>query len=538
MQNTVSHSILRQLEARDIPRIYQVPGESFLGLLDALHDSKICVVTAKQEAGAGFMALTEARLTGRAGVVMVTRGPGAANLSVALHTAHQDATPLVAFVGLIPTSDRDKESFQEFDPRAWFGSNTKAVMILDDPDSSGERVARAFDLAQAGRPGPVVVGLPEERLREVTANQQIFPPIRTKELQPLLEDMAQVRAAFESAERPVFVIGGDGWDRASASQLRRIAETISVPVVADFRAHDNYPHSSGAWVGSLGFKRSAAAASAYDEADLVCYLGTMRSDVMSDGYALGQRAPRTFIVTQDADLYSRVGGAGEHFVLSNSAWLASFESAPLPQSSVREARLLHLRAEYVRWSTPSKLEGQELTLESIYGVLNRVLPAETIYTLGAGNYALAAQRYLHHEVPHSLIGPRNGAMGMGVPAAVAATLASPERTIVALAGDGCFSMNGIELATLASTEARALVFVIDNGGYGTIRSHQEREFPGRYLGTSLSNPDFASLGRSYGLDAFTFETLDDLEYQVTQALSSSNSTLFHLKLPQLDPSCR
>ncbi|WP_449276994.1 thiamine pyrophosphate-binding protein [Leucobacter sp. GX24907] len=538
MPNTVARSIVRQLEAREVPRIYQVPGESFLGLLDALHDSPIRLVTARQEGGAGFMALAEGRLTGRAGVAMVTRGPGAANLSIAIHTAYQDATPLVAFVGLIPTSDRDKEAFQEFDPRAWFGSTTKAVMILDDPDSAGESVARAFDLAEAGRPGPVVIGLPEERLREATDVQDVFPAIRVQPLRPTPEGIAEVRVAFERAERPVFVIGGDDWNRESATQLRRIAEAMSVPVVSDFRAHDNHPHSSAAWVGSLGFKRSEAAAAAYEEADLVCYLGAVRSDVMSDGYTLGRNAPRTYIVTKDPDLRARVGGAGAHFTMSTTDWMTALEAEALPASAARADRLSALRESYVRWSTPPQPESDELTPESIYGVLAQVLPDDSIFTLGAGNYALAAQRYLHHEVPRSLVGPRNGAMGMGMPAAVAASLVFPERTVVALAGDGCFGMNGTELASLASVEGRALVFILDNGGYGTIRSHQEREFPGRRVGTTLVNPDFAALGRAYGLDAWTFTTLDGFAERLAAAVSSRRSTVFHLRIPQLPPSAK
>ncbi|MEJ6488217.1 thiamine pyrophosphate-binding protein [Leucobacter sp. USCH14] len=535
MTDTVASTIVTHLEARSISRVYQVPGESFLGLLDALHDSSIRLVTARQEGGAGFMALAEARLTGHAGVVAVTRGPGAANASIAIHTAYQDCTPLVVFVGLISTNVRDLESFQEFSLASWFGSTAKAVFTLDNPESAAERVARAFEIAESGRPGPVVIGLPEEVL--------VAPVARARDLEPAERPAAQFREdalaaavdALDAAERPVFVVGGDGWTGESAQRLRELAERAEIPVVSDFRSHDAFPHSSPVWVGSLGFGRNDGAADAYGNADLVCYLGTTRRDVLSDEYTLGGGEAVTIVVGPDADLLGHEGRTSLHYVAHPGDWLSSM--AQLRDGSPeRRARVQRERAAYVDWSTPAESRaGEDAWRGEVFGTMQRLLPDDAIITAGAGNYVIGALRYLHHEQPRTFVGPRNGAMGMGVPAAVAATLVHPDRTVVGLAGDGCFGMNGQELATLQATGGRAVILVVDNSGYGTIRSHQERHFPGRPSGTSLTNPDYALLARAHGIEAHRIDDVADFSSAFEQALSSERSTLIWLHLAPVVP---
>lgn len=538
--STVATEIARQITVRGIPRIYHVPGESFLGLLDALRDEQSRLIVARNEGGAGFMALAEARVTGRTGVAMVTRGPGAANVAIGIHTAYQDATPLVVFVGLIPVADRDRESFQEFDLRAWFGSTAKSVMVLDHPESAAERVARAFDIAQSGRPGPVVIGLPEDLLTVSVPESAALPPKRTPPRRLRDEEATAFVDRLAAAERPAFVVGGDSWDRDAASALRGLAERLAIPVVSDFRAHDAFPHSSTAWVGSLGYGRNDGARRAYDEADLLVYLGTARKDVLSDGFVLGDGAADVVVVNPDPDLHEHTGRIDAHIISRPGEWLhdvaaaASAAGPASPAPASREDRLAELRASYLEWSRPRPENPADVSRETVFGTLQERLPDDAIITVGAGNYVIGALRYLHHETPRSFIGPRNGAMGLGVPGAIAASLAHPNRTVVALAGDGCFGMNGQELATLTMFGGRALVLLLDNGGYGTIHAHQERSFPDRPAGTYLENPDFAAIARAHGLVAHRIERIDEFGPLVEEALAAPGSTFFHIVLPRIN----
>ena len=535
MASSVAQVIANQIEQHGVERVYQVPGESFLGLLDALRDSPVQLITARQEGGAGWMALAEGRLTGRAGVAMVTRGPGAANAQIAIHTAYQDATPLVMFVGLIPVSDRDRESFQEFDPRAWFGSTAKAVMVIDHPDSAAERVARAFEVAESGMPGPVIIGLPEENLLRLT---EVDTVVTTKQRVALAPTSGHLNDRLNAASRPVFVVGGDFWDSSVAEHLRALAEAAHIPVVSDFRSHDAFPHSSPAWVGSLGFGRNEGARAAYHEADLVCYLGVMRTDVLSDGFALGGGEAQTIVIHPDPELHRHAGKLDLHVPLSPAEWLNSIDEAALTTSAGRAERLAKLRDHYVAWSTPQVTDAAVVDREPLFAELQRHLPTDAIVTVGAGSYAIGPLRYLRHETPRTFVGPRNGAMGAGVPAAVAASLVHPDRTVVAFAGDGCFGMNGQEIALLNTYGVKAIVFVLDNGGYQTIQLHQEHFFPGRPAGTYLNNPDYVRLAEAHGVAAHRVDTMEGFDDLFTEALASATSTLFHVVLPYIGAGSR
>lgn len=533
MTRTVADDIALQFEMKRVERVYQVPGESFLGLLNSLRDSRIQLVTARQEGGAGFMALTEARLTGRAGVALVTRGPGAANAFISVHTAYQDATPLVLGVGLIPRADRERETFQEFDIHAWFGSTAKAVMVLDNAGSAAERVARAFEIAESGRPGPVVIGLPEDML--VLPSEDARPLARQQVTPTFAAPDAVVGGAdvLLSAKKPVFVVGGDLWDNEGADLLRQVAETHAIPVVSDYRSHDAFAHSSEAWVGSLGFIKGEAALAAYRDADAICYLGITRKDVLSDGFTLGDDGSKVIVVNPDPDLFDHAGTLHHKVTATPLAWLKSFTLTDAAEQDERRSRLNELRAQYIEWSTPQPEDTNELTTENIFSVLQSALPEDSVVTVGAGNYMAGVLRYLHHETPRSFVGPRNGAMGLGVPGAVAASLVHPDRQAVVFAGDGCFGMNGQELATVAAYGGHPLVFVFDNSGYGTIQSHQERHFPGRPSGTYLSNPDYVQLAAAHGMAGHRVERLDQLEGVVRDAITNKTSTLLHLVLPKL-----
>ncbi|WP_343069240.1 thiamine pyrophosphate-binding protein [Leucobacter denitrificans] len=305
MAHSAGHLIVKQLTASGIERVYSVPGESFLDVLDGLYDSDITNVVARHEGGAAFMALAEGRLTGKPGIALVTRGPGAANAQIAIHTAYQDQTPLVLMIGLVPVADRNRESFQEFDPHAWFGSTAKKVVILDDADSAAELVDDALFTAASGRPGPVVIGLPEDVLTHLTEQEPVRPRPAASPA-PGTAQMAELKALLDRAERPLFVLGGDGWRDGTGPALAEWAAAAHVPVTTDFRAYDAIPHASSSYVGSLGYGRSDALARRFDEADLLVFVGAVRSDVLSDGYRIGFGAT-TVVVSPDASLLGHSG---------------------------------------------------------------------------------------------------------------------------------------------------------------------------------------------------------------------------------------
>lgn len=529
---SAGHLMVEQLAREGVERVYSVPGESFLDILDGLYDAPITNVVARHEGGAGFMALAEARLTGRPGVVMVTRGPGAANAMIAVHTAYQDQTPLVMFAGLIPVADRNRESFQEFDPHAWFGSTAKKVLVLDDPDSAGELVADAMRTASGGRPGPVVIGVPEDVLTFPTSVRALDPrPLPAPAISP--EAVAQVHQAISEAERPMVVIGGDGWHSGCGADLATWCAQIGVPVTSDFRAYDAIPSSSPAWVGSLGYGRSDALAAHFDEADLLLFIGAVRSDVLTDGYTRGLTS-RAIVIDPDPDLLGHADSVEMH-IQARPADIVPVLVADAPEVSGGRERLERMRAEHLVYATErptntpaSGAEDIGVDLHALMTELRERTGGEAVVTYGAGNHALWPPRYLRHERPSTLVAPRNGAMGVGVPAAVAASLVHPDRTVISIAGDGCFMMNGQEIATAVGYGAKIVVLVIDNGIFATIVEHQERHYPQRPAGTHMTNPDFALMAQSYGLHGETVRTSADIAGAVERALASPTGALLHV----------
>ena len=525
MTLSAGHLMVKQLAASGIERVYSVPGESFLDVLDGLYDSNITNVVARHEGGAGFMALAEGRLSGKPGVALVTRGPGAANAQIAVHTAYQDQTPLVLMIGLIPIADRNRESFQEFDPHAWFGSTAKKVVVLDDPDTAAELVDDALFTAASGRPGPVVIGLPEDILTHLT-ERDVVPPRRPAAPAPSTAQLVELAELMERAERPMLVLGGDSWHGGIGQQLAAWAEAAQVPVATDFRAYDAIPHSSPAYVGSLGYGRSDALAERFDEADLLVFVGAVRADVLSDGYTRGFNAT-TVVVSPDPALLGHSGRVD----LQLTSTPANFVAALTPVTREPQAWLADARAEHLVFRTPVAAPADSVIGVDLTEAMRHVEAAtggEAVVTYGAGNHAIWAARYLSHELPNSLVGPRNGAMGVGVPAAVTAAILFPERTVITVAGDGCFMMNGQELATAAGYGAKVIAIVVDNGCFATIREHQEAHYPGRPSGTHLTNPDFATLGRAYGLHSETVTTTEEFAPAFQRALESPTGALLHV----------
>lgn len=521
----VGHRVVQQLERHGVARVYQVPGESFLPVLDGLYDSPIATIVARHEGGAGFMALAEGRLTGKPGIVMVTRGPGAANAMIAVHTAWKDSTPMVMFVGMVPLADRGLDAFQDFDLSGWFGSTTKAVFQIDDPDSATEVVARALDISSHGRPGPVVVGLPEDILHCTTAfgPREPAPPA-----EPLNPDLNSLREALIGSQRPLVIVGSDSWNSQGSADLRHFAENWAIPVAADYRTYDVLDNDSSSWIGSLGYGRSADLFDRLNEADLIVYIGATRSDILTDGFVAAASTPITFVASLDPELRSHVGRIDTHYSLSPPEFTRALAHMEAPTSRPWQAWAEAARESYTLWSTPKP--GMNEGGVDLEAVLAELIPRmdKTIVSYGAGNYTRAVQRYLRHHRVHTLVATRNGSMGLGMPAGVAAGLVDPGSRPIVFAGDGCFGMTGLEFGTAIRYGIPAIVFVIDNSGFGTIADHQEKTFPGRPSGTRLVNPDFAAFAAAHGGHGVTISSNDQIPEALSTAFGSKRACIVHI----------
>lgn len=505
--NTPRHAgqaIVDSLALHGVQRVFSVPGESYLAVLDGLHGSGIENVVCRQEGGAAYMAEATGKFTGEPGVAMVTRGPGAANAYVAVHSAWQDGAPMVLFVGLVPVADRMRESFQEFDPNAWFGTQAKRVFVLDEANRASEVVAEAFFAAKSGRPGPVIVGLPEDIItHEFTG--RLVRPLPVAEGAVAAKEQDQVKTALAGAEKPLIFVGGQRWTPGAAQAITRFAETNGIPVVQDWHAADRIPFGSPVNIGSLGYGRSATAARMFDEADVLLAIGALPTDVPTDGFTLRQREDAVnFLISIDTSLRGRSGAVTGHIVASPVAFAEAVEGLDLDQAARWDAWRATGRQAQAALSTVGDYAQLPATragtahMSVVIGELLGRIPDDVVSTVGAGNHTAWAQWFLPTTVFPSQLGTRNGSMGYSIPSAVAAAKAAPERLVVAVCGDGEFLMNGQELATAVQYGAPLLAIVMDNGQYGTIRAHQEHHFPGRVSGTQLSNPDFAAYARVFG----------------------------------------
>lgn len=528
---SAGHLIVRQLEAHGVPRIYTVPGESFLDVLDGLHDSPIETVVCRHEGGAGFMALAESRLTGTPGIAMVTRGPGAANAMIAVHTAWQDATALVLFVGLVPVADRGRDAFQEFSLEGWFSTTAKRVLVLEDELRAAEVVADAMRIASAGRPGPVIVGLPEDVLVR-TASAGTVSPRQQSAADPGAPAMQEFTERLSAAGRPLMIVGGDGWAARDSHELGRWAAAARIPVAGDWRAYDAVSHQSPAFAGWLGYGRADTLAQRLDEADLLVYVGCARTDVPSDGYTRGMETP-TVLVLPDPEASGHAGRIDQHIAVQPASFAAALPD-PDAVSGERDGTWMKaLAADQQRFCAPrvpdiQKDAGTGVDLAAAFALLDQRLPQDRVVTYGAGNATIWGHRYLAHSGPGTLVGPRNGAMGLAVPAAVAASLVHPSRCVVAVCGDGDFLMNAQELAVAAAHGAAPLVIVVDNGIYGTIVAHQQKHYPGRPSGTAIPNPDFAGWIANFGGHGERVEKTSEVGPALDRALESGRLALIHL----------
>jgi acetolactate synthase I/II/III large subunit len=517
-------AIVDSLALHGVKRVFVVPGESYLAVLDGLHGSSIDTVVCRHEGGAAYMAEAHGKLTGQPGVAMVTRGPGAANAFVALHTAWQDAVPMVLFVGLIPVADRMREAFQEFDPHAWFGTQCKRVFVLDEAERASEVVAGAFFAASSGRPGPVVIGLPEDVITQVVSGER-HPVLPVAEGGVSARELGELKASLQGASRPLLYIGGQRWTPEAAATLTRFAEHNGIPVVQDWRAADRVPFDSPVNCGSLGYGRTETTLAMFEQADVLVAVGALPTDVPTEGFTARQGHERTnILVNIDTSLRGRSGAVTRHLVATPVAFAEAVADLDLGRAATWQGWRAEGRAAQVAFSTLPALEQLPVTrpgtahMSAVVGELVKRLPVDAVYSFGAGNHCAWAQRFLPTRTFPSQLSTRNGSMGYSVPAAVAASLESPERLGVVVAGDGEFMMNGQEIATAVQHGAAMLILVMDNGQYGTIRSHQELHFPERVSGTQLANPDFAGLCRAYGGHGETVLANDEAAGAVERAL--------------------
>jgi len=535
------HALVEALIAQGVDTAFGVPGESYLAVLDGFHEhrERIRFIACRQEGGAAFMAEAQGKLTGRPGICFVTRGPGATNAAIGVHTAFQDSTPLVLFVGQVAGDQRDREAFQEIDYRQMFGPGTlglaKWVAEVQSADRLPEYVARAFRTALQGRPGPVVLALPEDMLTTPTT-APVLPRVEPVQAWPAPGALRELRQRLLAARQPLLIVGGSGWDAEGALALQRFAENWQLPVACGFRFQDSFDNRHPLYAGDVGIGINPKLAQRVRDADLVLALGVRLGEMTTGGYTLLQapRPAQTLVhLHAGAEELGRVYAADLMLQAAVGCAARSLEALAAPVALPWGAWTAAAHADYEANFDTNAVE--PLDMAEVVKTVSRLAPEDTVFTNGAGNFSGWLHRFhryagmQHHG--RSQLAPTSGAMGYGLPAAVAAALLQPWRTVVNFAGDGDLLMTGQEMATATGYGARRLVsIVVDNGSYGTIRMHQEREYPGRVSGSELFNPDFAALARAYGWQAERVEHTAQVEPAFANALVAGVPTLLHLKL--------
>jgi acetolactate synthase-1/2/3 large subunit len=529
-KRTGGEALIEALKVHGTDHVFCVPGESYLAALDALYGARdtIRLVTCRQEGGAANMAEAYGKLTGKPGICFVTRGPGATNASIGVHTAFQDSTPMILFIGQADQSMLDREAFQEVDFRAMFTPLAKWAAEIRDPNRIPEYVARAFHTAVSGRPGPVVLSLPEDVLfGECTA--PATKPYVKSEPSPSREDMEKFAGLLARAKSPLMMLGGPGWNDHAIEDAKTFAQNFDLPVCTSFRAKDRFDNTHRNYCGDVGIGADPKLVKRLKESDLLIVIGARLGEMTTDGYTRIPANQNLVHVHPGADELNRVYQADLAILSGVAPFLKEAAALNAPRNIPWRETTEAARADYEAWAKPVEAPGA-VNPSDIFAWLNKHLPADAILANGAGNYAGWLHRfYLYRGFP-TLLGPTSGAMGYGVPASVAAKLIHPDRTVVSCAGDGCFLMNGQELATAVQYDAAIIVLVFDNGIYGTIRMHQEREYPGHVIGTELKNPDFVALARSYGALGFHVKRTDDFAQAFYEAQHSKKPALIHISV--------
>ncbi len=527
---TAAQVLVDQLRLHGVRHLFCVPGESFLAVLDALYDSDLDVTVCRQEGGAAMMAEAVGKATGRPGVAFVTRGPGATNASPAIHIARQDSTPLVVFVGQVARGAREREAFQELDYRVVFGAMTKWATEIDDPVRVPEIVSRAFHTAANGRPGPVVVGLPEDVLVErVTVGDA--PPFALIETAPGPAEMMELARLLAAARAPIVILGGSRWSQAASDDVARFAQKFALPVATTFRRLHLFDALHPCYAGDLGIGPNPKLLERISSADLVLLVGGRMGELPSQGYTLFDipRPQMNFVhVHPGAEELGRVYSPHLAIQATPTAFAAALGRLDPPSSLRGQAEAAH--ADYLAWTEKPTAQPGAVNLGAVMVWLREYLSADTILCNGAGNYAAWIHRFFRFRRFAQHVAPTSGSMGYGVPAAVAMKRLYPDRPVVCIAGDGDFLMNGQEFATAVQYELPIIVVIADNGIYGTIRMHQEREYPGRIIATALRNPDFAAYARAFGGFGVTVERTEDFPAAFKQAQASGKPSIIRLAI--------
>ena len=525
------HILVDQLKVNGIKRVFSVPGESFLAALDGLYNSGIENIVCRQEGGAAMMAEADAKITNNPGVVFVTRGPGATNASSGVHIAMQDSTPLIVFVGQVPLEHRDREAFQEIDYERFFSPIAKWVAEVKDLKRLPEYISRAFQVSQGGRPGPVIISLPEDILSGVCEVPD-RPRVVLGQQFTSDSEVKKIEKAIIKAERPLVIAGGTGWSKEAVKNLGVFVKNFNLPVATTFRRQHLMDNRHDCYIGDLGTGMNPALAKTVKESDLIIAIGTRLGEIATGGYELiDPKKPEQKIIHihKDPNELGHVYQPTLSVLSSTENILNQFIDLPKLVNPEWSARTNEVRNNYLNWITPKETPGP-VKLEKIIEWLSNNLPEDSIVTNGAGNYAAFLHRYFVFKEYPTAIGPTSGSMGYGFPASIAAKLRFPDKTVICLAGDGCFQMTLNEMSTAAHNKLAIIVIVVNNGKYATIRMHQEKHYPGRVSGTEIHNPDFAALAKAYGGFGVKVQKTEDFVAAYDQAVASGLLSVIELKI--------
>ena len=529
---TAAQILVDALRIHGVDAAFCVPGESYLAVLDALYDQReaIRLIVARQDGGASYMAEAYGKVTGKPGICFVTRGPGATNASIGVHTAHQDSTPMILFVGQVPGEFADREAFQEIDYRRMFGPMAKWVAQIDRADRVHEYVSHAFHLAMSGRPGPVVLALPEDMLTQQGAAAAVAP-YQVVQAAPQPGDLEKLRGLLAQAQRPLVILGGTVWTQEARRDLQAFAQNCGLPVACSFRFQDLFDNRHDLYVGDVGIGINPKLAGRVRSADLLLVIGARLGEMTTGGYTLVEppRSRQKLVhVHAGAEELGRVY-QGELLINSGMPQIAAALKNLRVDGSAWKAWREQARAEHLQWTEPAANPGKVQLAEIVCWLRDR-LPRDAIVANGAGNFAGWISRYYRYPALRTQVAPTNGSMGYGVPAGIAAKVAHPGRMVVSINGDGDFLMNGQELATAAQYELPVIFVVVNNGMYGTIRMHQEREYPARVYATALNNPDFAALARAYGAHGEIVDETAQFAPAFERAALSGKPALIELRI--------
>ena len=526
------HLLVDALRTHGVDMVFGVPGESYLAVLDGLQDANsIQTIICRQEGGAAMMAEAYGKLTGRPGVCLVTRGPGATNASAGVHIAMQDSTPMVLLVGQVGREMMDREAFQEIDYRRMFGQLTKWVGQIEDANRIPEYISRAFHTATSGRPGPVVLALPEDMLTDIVAPRDA-DPFHKIEAHPGPEDMARLRTMLAAANSPVMIVGGGGWDAEACQRIQAFSEANDLPVGCSFRCQDYFDNRHPNYIGHIGIGLPEPLRHRLATTDLMIVAGARLGEVTTGGYSLLEipRPKQTLVhVHAGAEELGQVYQADLPINAAPRAFAAALSRLEPVDSSAWRESTAQGHADYLKTIIPLPVPGP-VQMGEIAAWLNKTLPDDALICNGAGNYATWMHRYFQYRGYRNQLAPTSGSMGYGLPSAVAAKLVHPDRVVVSMNGDGCFMMHGQELATAMQYGANIIAIVINNGMLGTIRMHQEREYPGRTANTGLRNPDFAALARAYGANGETVTSTEQFQPAFERALAANLPTVIEIKI--------